>query len=189
MMEPADKRADELQEGVRQGASAPAREAMYLVISVGRRRYALDAALVREVLCRRPPALFPAAGASVCGAVFYRGTCVTVFDLGWILTGRSLETPASSRIVVLKDPAWASVLVDGVAGLVRDRARGAAVPDRLSLRDAHFVTGSIEWNQDTVAVVDVAAVVRAEQAGVQRDGNNPGRRNPPEEAMAERMPK
>ncbi len=136
---------------------------MYLVLSVGKRRYAIDSGVVREILGGRPLATVPVAGRSVSGTVFLRGTCITVFDLGWKLTGHSIVSSRRSRVVVLREPKWAAFLVDGVIALARDCTGQTADPDRSPGRDAPFIAGSVEWNQRALAVLDVQGILGSER--------------------------
>ena len=140
----------------------PARP-LYLVLRVGKRRYAMESTAVREVLRGRAMATLPAAGRSVSGTIFLRGTCITVLDLGWILTGGAMATSRRSRIVVLRKPQWAALLVDGVIALARDCTRQSLDPNRPAGRDAPFVAGSVDWGQETLAVLDVESILESER--------------------------
>ena len=105
------------------------------------------------------------------GAVFYRGACVTVFDLAWKMSGRAHERGRSSRIVVLERPRWAGFRVDRVLGLTRSLGEaGAEAPVGW---DRAFLRGTVEWNGRAVGILDIDRLMVSEQTNA-RSGRPAG---------------
>jgi chemotaxis signal transduction protein len=138
-------------------------EGMYLIVSLRKKQYAISADTVREVLFLRPCAAPLIAGRSVTGAMFFRGVCVTVFDLCWILTGRRTEPSRSSRIIVLKEPDNVALLVDRVLALVTGHVQPLPESPRPLGRGQQYVGGEIEWRDQAVGVINVRKVVTHEE--------------------------
>lgn len=151
--------------GVCTSREASPGETTYLVVGLGKRCYAVDTRFVRVVLNRGPSAVLRTAGRSVSGVVFYRGTCVTLLDLGWKLTGTPVGSSSSRRIVVLREPAWAGLLVDSALALASASMENTADPRQRVGRDARYVLGTIAWNKRSVAVLDVRGVIASEAFG------------------------
>jgi chemotaxis signal transduction protein len=139
-------------------------EEIFLVLLSGQMRCAIPAADIRGVLLERPTAVCPGAGKGVAGVMFYRGTSVTVFDLSWILTGREAGRERGSRIVVLQEPCWAALLVDGVLGLAPGSCEGIETSAGGAGAANPFVIGRIRWLNHGVGVVDIRRVLEAERS-------------------------
>jgi len=131
----------------------------YLVVSLGKKMYAVDARMVREVLSPSPWAVVPAAGRTVAGAMFVRGVSVTLFDLGWRLTGTRSTASRTSRIVVLREPRWAALLVDGALALISGSPDKAPDASRPAGRDGPFLAGRVTWKGRPLGVVDIHRIV------------------------------
>lgn len=138
---------------------ATAGEQLYLVVAVGKRRYAVDVREVREVLDRPLQAALPSSEEAVAGVMFLRGRCVTVVDLGWRLTGKHLEMSRSSRIIVLRTPESVALLVDGAAELMTGSLESSSESSQPLGRERMFVVGKVLWNGRPLSVVDVRRVV------------------------------
>ena len=142
---------------------------MYLVVTLARRRYGIDANSVREVLRTRPSAAFPSAGKAVCGAIFFRGACATVFDLGWMLTMKERDlamdhfktfleiAPPGVRTEAVRNAVEAHCKALERRGRERLRAGDAAVAEASFSRsarlaperpDAFFQLGLARMNQE-----------------------------------------
>jgi chemotaxis-related protein WspB len=86
------------------------REVLFLVIRLAADRYAIDTADVIEVLPLVRVKTLPGAPAGVAGVMNYRDTAVPVVDLNWLAMGTRTPSRLTTRIVVVRYEAEASVL-------------------------------------------------------------------------------
>lgn len=93
---------------------------LFLLLEVGRDRYALDARQVAEVLPLVSITRLPQAPPSVAGILNYRGAPVPVIDVSQLTLGRPAERRLSTRIVLVHYPDAAGVR--RLLGLIAERA-------------------------------------------------------------------
>ncbi len=150
---------DRLAFGSPSGGVTQSADGMYVILSLGKQYCAISAENVEEVLTQEPFTRFPLAGKSVAGAMFFRGACVTVYDLGWILARCPVKPSRSSRIIVLREPNRASLLVERILTLISGAGEPIDSPD-LSL--GRYVNGQIRWLDRLVKIIDVHGLLRLE---------------------------
>jgi purine-binding chemotaxis protein CheW len=98
--------------------ATPADEARLFCLRVGAGRYALDAALVAEVVRLGPLTRLPAAPAWLPGVFAHRGEVLAVLDLPRLLGQPPASLAAGARAAVIRSGAWRLALVaDAVEGL------------------------------------------------------------------------
>ena len=135
---------------------------MYLVVAVGGRRYAIDTSAVQEVLRRPPQAEVPSSEEAIAGVMFFRGRCLTVIDMGWRLMERHVPLSNSARVVVLRVPQAAALLVEGISGLTTNALEDPSEPFHPVGRESRYVVGRVRWNDRTLSVVDSSKLVSPE---------------------------
>jgi len=135
--------------------------------------YALDTALVEEVVRLRRTTRVPHAPAYVLGVMNLRGKIVTVLDLGQILELGKTTADEDSRLYIVRDG-------DGTTGLLVDRAAdvveldgGAMEPLPASVRElqSRLFRGMARAAGRLIAMLDAAAVLSLD---LPKEG--PGRR-------------
>ncbi len=77
---------------------------LFLVFQLGQDRYALDTAMVAEVLPLVGISAIPQAPAGVAGVLNYHGAPVPVIDLSELAIGRPAERRLNTRIVLIRYP-------------------------------------------------------------------------------------
>ena len=126
--------------------------------------FALDTALVEEVVRLRRTTRVARAPVSVLGIMNLRGKIVTVLDLAEILQLGKTTADDESRLYIVRDG-------DGLAGLLVDRAAdvieletAALAPPPASVRGAEgrFFRGIARTGGQLVAVLDLPTVLAVE---------------------------
>jgi purine-binding chemotaxis protein CheW len=129
-----------------------------LLVDLGGATYGLDADHVREIVSLLPATRLPGAPAHVRGVANLRGQLITVCDLGQRLTGRPLQNPEGSTIVLNVGERSLGVLVDDVHDvehLAITPAGEATIADAAGL-----VRGLGRLGDEVVLVIDVPELVR-----------------------------
>ena len=103
---------------------------LFLLLQIGKDRYALDTAVIREVLPMLQLKEMPRAEKGVAGAFDYRGMAAPAIDLCALALGRAAAGRLSTRIVVA-DYAYA----DGQTGGLGLIAEGATETARFAAAD------------------------------------------------------
>lgn len=126
--------------------------------TLGEERYALEAALVREVVRPPPLARLPGAPAFLAGIANLRGEIVDVLDLRELL-GISRAADAPARLLVLGgDRAELALVADAVLELAAvDPARLAPLPESPARRRPEYARG---LTPDGAVLLDGAAILR-----------------------------
>ncbi|HTS74983.1 MAG TPA: chemotaxis protein CheW [Bryobacteraceae bacterium] len=128
--------------------------------------FALDTALVEEVVRPRRTTRVPHSPAHVLGIMNLRGKIVAVLDLARILELGKSELSDDSRLYIVPDR-------DGTAGLLVDRAAEVIELDESALEPApssvgasqnRFLRGIARAGGRLVTVLDAAAILAAENA-------------------------
>jgi len=133
-----------------------------LLLRIGARWFAAEAACVREVGMKSRVTRVPTAPRHVLGVALVQGRLVPVVAFeglfGAIAPGETAAT--LPRLVVLADGGLE-------VGLVADETRGvihrelAAAERMRSQGDRAWITGEFEWNGALVGLIDVAALIAA----------------------------
>ena len=129
-----------------------------LLVDLGGATYGLDADQVREIVPLLPATRLPGAPRHVKGVVNLRGQLLTVCDLGERLTGRSLQNPDGSTVVLQAGDRALGILVDDVHDvewLAVTSAADATIADA-----AGIVSGLGRLGDEVVLVIDVPELVR-----------------------------
>jgi len=142
-------------------ASAPV---LVSTFCLGDAAYALDTALVEEVVRPRRITRVPHAPGYVLGIMNLRGKIVTVLDLGQILQLGTTTAAEESRLYIVRD-------CDGIAGLLVDCAAdvieldGAAIeplPSSVRESQSRFFRGMARASGRLIAILDAAELLSAE---------------------------
>jgi purine-binding chemotaxis protein CheW len=158
-----------MKNGASHGPAGEASEAAPILVStfcLGDAIYALDTALVEEVVRLRRTTRVPHAPSYVLGIMNLRGKIVTVLDLGQILQLGATKANEESRLYIVRDG-------DGIAGLLVDRAADvieldghAMEPLPSSVRElqGRYFRGMARAGGRLIAVLDAAAVLSLDLA-------------------------
>lgn len=130
---------------------------LFLLFQLGADRYALDAALVAEVIPAVRVKALPGAPAGIAGLCDYRGRAVPVVDLSALALGRPAQASLSTRLVLVRYPA-----PDGTTPLLGLLAEHATATLRRAPED--FVAAGV----DTPGAPYLGPVTRDGQGLVQR---------------------
>lgn len=145
----------------------------YVLLSVGRRRFALPSRIVSELA---PPVrlhTFPQTTPLIAGVIVRRGRIVPVYDAGPVLIGRESPTHrfylvASRNFGKVSEPA--AIPVNGECEL----ANGERLPPDAG--HAPYIAGKLAIGEDEVEILDFEALLTSQPVG-----ENPAA---PEEARA-----
>ena len=110
---------------------------LFILFQLGRDRYALDAALVAEVLPLVQVKKIPHAPAGVAGVFTYRGTPVPVLDLSQLALGRPARSRLSTRVLLINYPDTAGA--KRLLGLMAENAT-----ETLRREAADFVVSGVQ---------------------------------------------
>ena len=146
----------------------------YLVVRIDTQRYAMAAALCKEVI--KPPELVrvPRTPPQIRGIFNLRGEIVAVTDLGPLLTGRQQELLKTSRLVVVAHGSLRTALLfGGVEGLTRiagsqvePLAEGAAA----GIRD--MFAGKNLSGDRTLMILDLARILGRPELVIDQKGES-----------------
>ena len=133
-----------------------------LVFELDSRVFACDVEYVREVIPYRPATRLPGAPSSVCGIINLRGTLVTVLDIGQSMGGLHCERPDGLIILVGSEGRVVGVSIDDVRDIEQIPEDRILVSGEFG--DDSLVTGSVELDGETAALVDLRRAVRQAMA-------------------------
>lgn len=134
----------------------------FVVLACARESYAIEIAVVREII--RVPRItwIPGARPPVRGLINLRGSIVAVLDLAELLTGRHSEPEEDSRIVIVESgAATVGLLVDAASSVAEIPASELKLP--LATLDEtlrRFIVGQAGVGTQIVGLLDVDGLVR-----------------------------
>ena len=147
--------------GERVGASG---SAAFLTVRVGERRYALPAALVREIVRLPPMTRVPQSPPALLGIANLRGSVLPVVSLRGLVAMAEQSGSASARAIVLDLGTAVAVVVDVVDALLTvDSTRIQTTQASLGMEEGERVEGVFETDdgRETVKVLDIAGLLGA----------------------------
>jgi len=124
---------------------------LYLIIQLGSDRYALDAALVTEIVPRVRLKALPGAPRGAVGLMNYRGVSLPVVDLSLLATDSPTPLSGTSRIVVVRYDAPRHADGGGALGLLVPDARETVRLDPDSFSRAGVAADGAPYLGDVVA--------------------------------------
>lgn len=135
-----------------------------LSFAVGAEVYAMDLALMREIVKPRPVTEVPRVPPFVLGVVSVRGDIVPVLDLRARLGFEPAQTTRATRLLICEVEGEAYALrVDAVRGVVR--LREADVELAMAATDSPFLEAIARHDDELIILLDIPTVVRFDVAG------------------------
>ena len=139
-------------------------ETSFVLLQLGKRRFALPASLIVELAPPLPLHTFPHTSALLSGVIIRRSRVVPVYDASQILIGRR-SSLHRFYLIARRDFGKLSELsaipVDGECELVSGEMQPPATGEPT------YVKGRIAVNEEAVNVLDFEALVRHQQPAVQ----------------------
>jgi len=157
-------------------AAARHHEVQYVTLGIGREVFAVEVAVVQEILEMRQISLLPHAPAFMLGVIDVRGRAVPVIDLRVKLGLPPVAATEHTRILVMEVP------IDGkplAMGLVADRvfevtglnADGVESPPEIGVRwRSEYIRGIARHADNFVIIFDLAQLFSSEEAALLTDG-------------------
>jgi chemotaxis signal transduction protein len=131
----------------------------HVVARLGSARYAVDLAVVAEVLPLPPTSRLPGAPLWLDGIANWRGRVLPVLDLRPLLGAERRPAASSARLIVMRhDGVEAGVLVDAVLGLMTCEGELREVPSTVPPAAASILSGTVE-DGGPIAVIDATSVL------------------------------
>ena len=133
-----------------------------LIFSVGEKDYGADITQVREVIRKRNVTPVPETAVFVEGVISLRGRVIPLINLRKKLGMKSQEVPSNRIIVTTIQNHWTGILVDQVKDVVIFKPEDITKPDEV-LQGAAYLVGVTKWQGKLVLLVDLPALLRAEE--------------------------
>lgn len=156
--------------------TTPARQVSLACFDVNGRSYAVDVALVREIVRTQEITPLPSAPELIDGVVELRGGLVPVLDLGRVLGGAASEVTNRSRIVVLEcDEMLIGLIVEAATDVLSvNPSMLDDVPDLATQAGYQVVRAVVRRaNQPPVMVLAVEAIMeKVYRSALESSGEN-----------------
>jgi chemotaxis-related protein WspB len=127
---------------------------LYLIIQLGRDRYALEASQVTEIVPLVRLKALPGAPVGAAGLMNYRGTALPVVDLSLLATGTPTAATEAARIVVVRHVVHGRTSADDAFGLLVPEARDTVRLDPDSFVDPGVAADGAPYLGKVVATAD-----------------------------------
>lgn len=146
------------------GATQAAARKLFVVLTVGERRYGIAAQEMVEILPALPVQALIGAPRPITGVVNHRGTLTPVIDLRQLLDGRSSRTWLASRIAVVAvgDPTSPRLIGLLAECCTVEPFDAAAAQPGLYLAAAPFLGPLLPTHDDVVQIIDPQMLLTAD---------------------------
>ena len=147
------------------GASTESSMRRIVTFRVGERTFGIDVGMVREIKGWQATTPLPHAAPHVRGVLNLRGVILAVYDLRTSIgLGVTEATPTHVIVVVNMGDKTAGLLVDSVSDIIDVQTSAIRDTPDVERDDFGLIEGLVLLDNDIVALLDIAAVIRTGDA-------------------------